>query len=171
MSKGFTIGVQAGAPAGAIGLIRIFTRVVVALTLVLIATVAMAQAQTDWRTLVTGSQFGPSGFAVEGATKIDVSTAKTLHERGVTFIDARAEGAWKRGHVPGASHILFFTEAALMEIVDKDEAVVFYCDGTYCSLSPNASAKALTWGFENVYYFAEGTPGWKLAGHPLEKTE
>lgn len=169
MSAGFTLGVLTDAPAGAVGFKRIFSCVVVALTLVLIATVAMAQAQTDWRTLVTGARFGP--FEVEGATKIDVSTAKTLHERGVTFIDARAEGAWKRGHVPGASHILFFTEAALMEIVDKDEAVVFYCDGTYCSLSPNASAKALTWGFENVYYFAEGTPGWKLAGHPLEKTE
>ncbi len=28
-----------------------------------------------------------------------------------------------------------------------------------------------TWGYENVYYFAEGSPGWKAAGHPIEKAE
>jgi rhodanese-related sulfurtransferase len=134
-----------------------------------LAPVAAAQAQTDWLTLVTGSS--SSGFAVEGATKIDVSTTKTLHDRGVPFIDARSKRRWKQGHIPGASSLYVVTEAALMEIVDKTGEVVFYCGGTDCSLSPNACAKALTWGYENVYYFAEGYPGWKAAGHPIEKPE
>jgi rhodanese-related sulfurtransferase len=133
------------------------------------ASVAAAQAQTDWQKLVTGS--GASGFEVEGATKIDVSTAKTLHDRGVTFIDSRSTRRWKQGHIPGASNLYVITEAALMEIVDKDKEVVFYCGGTDCSLSPNACARALTWGYEKVYYFAEGKPGWKAAGYPLEKSE
>ncbi len=134
-----------------------------------VASVAAAQAQTDWLTLVTGS--GSSGFEVEGATKIDVSTAKTLHDREVTFIDVRSTRRWKQGHIPGASNLYVITEAALMEIVDKDEEVVFYCGGADCSLSPNACARALTWGYENVYYFAEGKPGWEAAGYPLEKPE
>ncbi len=134
----------------------------------LLAPVAAAQAQTDWRTLVTGSS--SSGFAVEGAIKIDISTAKTLHERGVRFIDTRG-AAWNYGHIPGASDLGYPTEATLMEIVDKDEEVVFYCEGADCSFSPYACAKALAWGYENVYYFAEGYPGWKAAGHPIEKAE
>jgi rhodanese-related sulfurtransferase len=139
-------------------------------TFVCLASVAAAQSQTDWSALVTGS--GSSGYAVEGATKIDVSTAKTLHDQGVVFIDARSKRKWKQGHIPGASNLYYnVTEAALMEIVDKDEEVVFYCGGTDCSLSPKACAKALTWGYKNVYYFAEGSPGWEAAGYPLEKAE
>ncbi len=135
----------------------------------LFAPIAAAQAQSDWLALVSGS--GSSGFAVEGAKKIDVGTAKTLHDRGVTFIDVRSTRRWKQGHIPGASSLYVITEAALLEIAGKDEEVVFYCGGTDCSLSPNACARALTWGYENVYYFAEGNPGWKAAGHPIEKPE
>ncbi len=134
-----------------------------------LASVATAQTQIDYRTLITGSI--SSGYAVEGATKIDVSTAKTLHDRGVQFVDVRGIREWERGHVPGASRLFIVTEAALMKIVDKDEEVVFYCYGGGCSASHIASAKALTWGYENVYYFAEGYPGWKAAGYPLEKAE
>ncbi len=55
--------------------------------LLFLASVATAQAQTDWFTLLTKS--GSKVIAVEGATEIDISTAKTLHERGVRFIDTR----------------------------------------------------------------------------------
>jgi len=134
-----------------------------------LASGATAQAGTDWLTLVTGS--GSSGFVVEGATTIDVGTAKSLHDRGVAFIDSRSTGRWKQGHIPGASNLYVITEAALMEIADKNEEVVFYCGGTNCSLSPNACARALTWGYEKVYYFAEGKPGWEAAGYPLETPE
>ena len=34
-----------------------------------------------------------------------------------------------------------------------------------------SSAKALTWGYEKVYYFAIGYPGWESAGHPIEKAK
>ena len=103
-----------------------------------LASVAAAQTETDWKTLLTKS--GTKVIAVEGATKIDISTAKTLHERGVRFIDAR--NPWKK---------------ALMKIVDKNEEVVFYCDcdigSASCNRSPNASALAVAWGYQNVYYF------------------
>ena len=130
-----------------------------------LASFAVAQANTHSK-LVTGDAL--SGFAVEGATKIDVSTAKSLHERGVRFIDARFERKWKKGHIPGASSLSYVNEEALMKIVGKDEEVVFYCDGADCSASPYACAKALSLGYEKVYYFAEGYPGWESAGHPIE---
>ena len=133
----------------------------------LLAPVPAAQAQTDWRTLVTGSAY--SGFAVKGAKKIDVGVAKTLHDRGVTFIDARGENRWKLGHIPRAISLFIVTKAELKEIVDKNKEVVFYCGGTDCSLSAYACAKAVAWGYKNVYYFAEGYPGWKAAGYPIAK--
>ncbi len=123
-----------------------------------LASVATAQTKTDldWQALLTKS--GTKVIAVEGATKIDISTAKTLHERGVRFIDARVH-TWKK---------------ALMEIVDKNEEVVFYCDcdvgSASCNRSPNASAKAVAWGYQTVYYFTNSN-AWGPAGHPIEKAE
>ncbi len=134
-----------------------------------LASIASAQAETHWNTLITG--YSTSGFAVEGATKIDVSTAKTLHEQGVRFIDARDKWQWKKDHIPGASSLESVTEAALMELVNKDEEVVFYCSGAGCKRSVRACAQALTWGYKKVYYFAKGYPGWKSAGHQIEKAK
>ena len=136
----------------------------VSLALVSITT---AQADTHWEDLLIGDKY--TGFAVEGASKIDVSTAKTLHDRGVQFIDVRWERNWKKGHIPGASNIEFVDEAALKEIVNKNEEVVFYCSGVRCNASAQACAKAVSWDYEKVYYFAEGYPGWESAGHPIEK--
>jgi tetratricopeptide (TPR) repeat protein len=69
-------------------------------------------------------------WEVEGATTADVATAKALFDRGVFFVDVRAEGAWEKGHSPGAvnldsNHV--FTEVELSKIVRKDHDVVMYC--------------------------------------------
>ncbi len=58
-----------------------------------------------------------------------------------------------------------------MEIVDKTEEVVFY-GGTIDQVGksiPFACAKALTWGFTRVYYFAGGLRAWDKAGYPVER--
>ena len=140
--------------------------------IVFLASVAAAQAQTDWQTLVTMS--GSKVVAVEGATEIDISTAKTLLDRGVRFIDTRGSYAWKNGRIPGAFDLAYPTDATLMEIVDKNEEVVFYCDcdvgSASCNRSPNASAKAVALGYQNVYYFTD-VNAWSPAGYPLEKAE
>jgi rhodanese-related sulfurtransferase len=139
--------------------------------LLFLASGAAAQTETDWRTLQTKS--GSKVVAVEGATEIDVSTAKTLHDQGLRFIDVRGSYYWKNGHIPGASGLSYPTEASLMEIVDKNEEVVFYCDcagSPTCNLSPNASARAVAWGYQNVYYLTDAG-AWSAAGYPLEKAE
>ncbi len=136
-----------------------------------LASAAAAQTQTDWATLLTKS--GSKVTAVEGATEIDVSTAKTLYDRGLRFIDVRGSRYWKRWHIPGASALKYPTEASLMEIVDKNEEVVFYCDcagSPTCNLSPHASARAVAWGYQNVYYLTDAS-AWSEAGYPLEKAE
>ena len=136
-----------------------------------LASGATAQTETDWRTLQTKSS--SKVIAIEGATEIDVSTAKTLHDRGLRFIDVRGSSYWEMWHIPGASALKYPTEASLMEIVDKNEEVVFYCDcagSPTCNLSPNASARAVAWGYQNVYYLTDAS-AWSAAGYPLEKAE
>ena len=144
-------------------------RSIAVFTIILLISSVAAQAQSDWNALIT--QSGATGHSVEGATKIDVSTAKTMHENGVKFFDARENWRWKLGHIPGAFSFNVVSEATLMELADKTEDVVFYCEGTGCKLSASASAEALIWGYENVYYFAEGYPGWETAGYAIEVSE
>ena len=112
-----------------------------------------------------------SGFDVVGAIEIDAATARTLFHRGVVFIDVRSAGHFREGHIPGSVHLDLYTALSpenLGELVAVDDEVVFYCFGESCYRSAHACAKALTWGFARVYYFAGGYPAWKEAGYPVE---
>ena len=137
-----------------------------------LTSVATAQTQTDWNSLLTKS--GTKVIAVDGATKIDISTAKSMLDRGVRFIDTRGRSTWKQSHIPGSVAITYPTEAKLMEIVEKNEEVVFYCDcdvgSASCNRSPYASAQAVAMGYQNVSYFTNSNE-WGPAGYPLEKAE
>ena len=108
---------------------------------------------------------------VQGATTVDAAMAKQLVDQEAAFIDLRKENVWNSGRVPGAIWMDFkkgFTEEALASEVDKDEKIVFYCSGVRCPRSSKATAKAVSWGYSNVYYFRDGFPAWKNAGHPVE---
>jgi TolB-like protein/class 3 adenylate cyclase/rhodanese-related sulfurtransferase len=129
---------------------------------------------SQWKTLLSFSESGNA--TVNGATAIDIGKAKELHERGVRFIDARAEDDWFEGHIPRAFSlsVVRSSESRLTQIVDKLEEVVFYCncpEPSACNLSPHASAKAVAWGYKNVYYIKGAIDAWDTAGYPLEKQE
>ncbi len=108
-------------------------------------------------------------FEIEGATTIDVTTAKALHDRAATFVDTRDEFAF--GPIPqahGLNYYSEFDEARLLELVNKSQEAVIYGDvGSRNAAS--AAAKAVAWGFERVYYFPDGFDDWKGAGYPVEK--
>ncbi len=113
---------------------------------------------------------GTSPIEIEGATTIDAAQAKTLFDRGVLFVDVREDADWKAGHIPDAVHLELynvFSEATLTEVAGKDEEVVIHCHGPSCGLSATACANAVSWGFKRVYYFRDGFPGWKAAGHAI----
>ncbi len=126
----------------------------------------------DWFALVTTTS---SGYAIKGATTIDVATAKALHDRGVPFVDVYH--LWPQERIPGAYFLevwhgeFEFNEVRLLEIVDKNQEVVIYSsEGAGRRRGANATAEALTWGFQKVYYFPEGgLSRWKAAGYPVEK--
>ncbi|MEN8177953.1 MAG: rhodanese-like domain-containing protein [Pseudomonadota bacterium] len=108
---------------------------------------------------------------VPGATTVDAGAAHKLFEEEVAFVDLRKEPAWNAGRIPGAIHLDIkkaFSQESLMNEVNTDEAVVFYCSGIRCPRSAKASEKALSWGYTKVYYFRGGFPAWQTAGYPVE---
>jgi rhodanese-related sulfurtransferase len=133
---------------------------------------------------------GIHSFKVKGATEIDVLTAKSLHDSGVTFVDARPEkNRNKEGWIPRSVSLpeprsnnpnnRRLTEKTLMNILDKTDEVVFYSAGLIDAdafFSAYASAKAVNWGYQNVFHFwgiqnwrkEGGFLGWKEAGYPVE---
>jgi adenylate cyclase len=123
-------------------------------------------ADSKYRDLITMSA---GTFHVEGAIAIDAAEAKSLHDRGIVFIDSRGSVDYGRGHIPGATNLLFHKVwDNLSQIVDQNEEVVFYCGGPECHLSANSSAQALILGYTKVYYFAGGFSAWKDDGYPVE---
>jgi len=142
-----------------------------------------------WQNLVThfGGDF--HRFEIEGVTEIDVLTAKSLHDSGVTFVDARSERFRnEQGWIPGSVSLpearsntpnnRRLTEKTLASILDKTDEVVFYSAGLIdgdAQFSAFASAKAVNWGYQIVFNFwgrkdwkKGGFHGWKDAGYPVE---
>jgi adenylate cyclase len=124
---------------------------------------------TDYKRLIVKSE---GLFQVTGATEIDATTAKALHDRGkITFVDVRAASDFVQGHIPGAKNLSlagFLSKENLAQVAGKNDDVVFSCFGKYCTYSAYGAAKALLWGYTHVYRFAGGYPAWKDAGYPTE---
>ncbi len=113
-------------------------------------------------------------FEVEGATLIDIPTAKSFHDRGVTFIDTSGASFWNAGHISGAVHLSWvraedprFSKTTLREVAAYNDEIVFYYSGPSGSGSWEA-AKAITWGDQKVYFFHGGIQDWEEAGYLVE---
>ena len=112
-----------------------------------------------------------SPTTVAGARTVTAEEAKALFDKGVLFIDVRADPEWEAGRIPGAVHIELkkvFSKETLSKQVKANEPVVFYCNGPKCLRSSQASQKAVKWGFTKVNYFRGGIPAWESAGYPIE---
>ncbi len=128
--------------------------------------ILIAKEKPDYKSLVTKNE--RSEFDVKGALKIDHVKARELHKKGVVFVDVRRKVQYKLAHIPGAINLelhSMLTEANLAKHVAKDEMVVFYCSDHKCYRSAHASAKAITWGYTKVVYFAGGWTFWYGGGN------
>lgn len=112
---------------------------------------------------------------VIGAATVDTATAKRLYDQGYIFIDVRNLEYFDYSHIRGAQHLdvnsELFTAGNLNVLAEKDQPIVFYCNGIHCLGSSKASKKAAEWGWRKIYYYREGFPKWKEAGHPIEYPE
>ena len=127
---------------------------------------------------------------VEGATTIQAERAHALWQKDIPFVDPRTPTDFQVGHIPGAvrlqndpdrswiedrsnpgGELEELTEAALKEVVPKDQPVVFYCNGTDCGRSSSSASLAVKWGWQEVYYYRRGFPSWQDAGYPVETSD
>jgi adenylate cyclase len=137
-----------------------------------------------WQYLVTVRGEGTNPWwEVEGSTEIDVATAKSFQEEGAIFVDVSDRAVWERGHIPGAVNLTRhqdfeyperkrLTQRTLQEIANKSEKVVFYrCFHNRCGRGEGMTAKALNWGYTEVFFLPGGTRTWKEAGYPVETSD
>ncbi len=135
--------------------------------LVMAITAMPAKAESHFNNLITKTS--TQEFEIEGTEKIDSAQALQLQQDGVAFVDVRREIQYKLAHVPGAINLevnTMLTEQSLGEHVTKDQKVVFYCSDKTCYRSAKASAMAVSWGYTDVVYYAEGWAYWTARGYP-----
>jgi TolB-like protein len=69
---------------------------------------------------------------VEGASTVSVAEARTLIDRGVAVVDVRGLSDRNIGFIPESTFLnlqTMLSEAALREVVDPEQEVLFHCEG------------------------------------------
>lgn len=96
-------------------------------------------------------------------SKLSLST-----QSDVMLIDARPyKGKFIKGYIPGAVSIPFsqFKKKTDMLPKDKSTLLIFYCQGTKCSLSHKSAYAAEKLGYTNVVVYNNGYPEWIKKGN------
>ncbi|UCH40440.1 MAG: hypothetical protein JSU67_01675, partial [Gammaproteobacteria bacterium] len=128
----------------------------------------------SWRSLVKRTA---TGYEVEGATEIDVKTAKQMFDFGIPFVDISRTPF--QNHIPGSHSLIWyrgtfslaiprdFNEVQLLKIVGKSQGLVIY-DISGREEEVYAAAYAVIRGFKKVYFLRGGVEAWKAAKYPIE---
>ena len=87
-------------------------------------------------------------FAEYAEGSISPEQLASIETENILFIDARNEGQYKEGHIPGALNIEWRQILARRDEIPKDKPVVLYCDTGL--LSSKAQFALRVAGWENV---------------------
>lgn len=138
----------------------------------------------------------PVTLPVQGGTRVDLAEVDRLKAEGAALVDVMPQrggydpdtGAWRlidrRDTIPGATWlpevgrapiearlVPYFTGwLANLSGGDKARPLVFFCMAD-CWMSWNAVKRAAALGYTRVYWFADGTDGWREADRPFERAD
>jgi rhodanese-related sulfurtransferase len=91
---------------------------------------------------------------------------KLIDGGGYELVDVREDWEWKKGHVPGARHVVLNSLLANPAAQKFRDKTIFVClTGERSSV---ASEMAVALGVKDVVNFRGGTKAWRDAGLPLE---
>jgi len=121
--------------------------------------------------------------SLPGATVVAHDAVKALVTGGAVLVDTRIESEYRDKHIPGALW-LPYGEKSLKDVafdakaddfpglarLDREQNIVFQCNGPECWKSYKASRAAIAAGYRHVYWFRGGMPEWELAGERTEKS-
>ena len=108
---------------------------------------------------------------VAGAVTVNTLEAKELFDQGAVFLDVRSNRDWEAGRIPGSKHLELkkvFSRETLLSVARPEQKLLIYCNSTGCTRSSKACEKAVSWGYENVYYYRLGFPTWQSKGYAVE---
>jgi rhodanese-related sulfurtransferase len=111
--------------------------------------------------------------SLQGVGAITLQEAWSHYQEGkALFVDARDPLSFTRGHIKGAWNVpLAEAERSLTEIgilAKAGLAVIVYCDGVDCPLSPELARTLQRRGVPSVKIIVDGWRLWSEAGYPVE---
>ena len=104
---------------------------------------------------------------------VPVISTQELYTKSISgeciIVDTRSEIEYNVVHIKNSvlipfSKLAFFSEN-IKKIRDKapQKAIVFYCNGGTCAKAYEATQKAMSNGFKNIFVYDAGIPGWVTA--------
>ncbi len=111
-----------------------------------------------------------------GIRMITLAEGEDLWRTGLAVVlDARAEGLFTQGHIPGARNIPaaetgLGLPAGLLGAA-RNMILVVYCEGGDCQSSLALARRLHDEGFRDIRVFVGGWEAWTEAGLPEEKAE
>jgi len=114
--------------------------------------------------------------ADRASAEIGTDEAEALFREGRLFLDARRSSVYADGHIPGArsfpvweSDIGDRVKALYEEGLDQNAPIVLYCSGGDCEDSHMLAEKLYMVGFNALYVYKDGFPGWQKRSLPVTK--
>ncbi|HEX5854376.1 MAG TPA: rhodanese-like domain-containing protein [Thermoanaerobaculia bacterium] len=110
------------------------------------------------------------------SVEITTDDAEALHRQQRLFLDARRSSVYADGHLSGArsfpvweSDIADRVKAFFDEGLDQNAPIVIYCSGGDCEDSHMLAEKLYMVGFNALFVYKDGFPGWQKRGLPVTK--
>ena len=97
---------------------------------------------------------------------LHIDEVRKLIDDGFEVVDVREDWEWKRGHLPGAKHVVLSQILANPTAQKFSDRTIFVC--AVGERSAVAAEMAVALGVKDVVSFRGGTNAWKAAGLPLE---
>jgi rhodanese-related sulfurtransferase len=144
-----------------------------------IGRVAYKSDPTNYKYVAALGNWTPS--QLPGVTIVTAAEVLALQQKGVPIVDVRNAKEYQEKHIRGAISIPY-GEKSLKDVafdpamdewagpqrLDKNQAVVFHCNGAECWKSYKAARVAVIKGFKSVYWFRGGFPEWDERGLAVE---
>ena len=98
---------------------------------------------------------------------LKIDEIRPLIDDGYEIVDVREDWEWKKGHMPGARHVVLSDILANPNAQKFRDRTIFVC--AVGERSAVAAEMAVALGVKDVVSFRGGTKAWKEAGLPLEQ--
>ena len=112
-------------------------------------------------------------LSLPGMKIVDTAEAfKMFKEKKAIFLDNRVKPQFDTERIAGAQWYFCDTlidSPAFAKKLDKEKEYIVYCNGIHCWRSPATAMMLDHLGFKKLYWYRDGLPAWKKAGHPVEK--